>query len=109
VLWRYLASREDRSPNAYLFTTRHGGRIDRHNLRRMVQRVAKRAGVPWATVHRFRHTFALQFLRNGANVFALKEALGHESMTMVLRYLDLAQANVKEAHRVASPVANWVL
>jgi site-specific recombinase XerD len=83
--------------------------MNRHNLRHMVQGVARRAGVQRATVHRFRHTFALQFLRNGANVFALKEALGHESMTMVLRYLDLAQADVKEAHRVASPVANWVL
>jgi site-specific recombinase XerD len=109
VLWRYLVTRDDRSPSHNLFTTRGGGRMDRHNLRHMVQGAARRAGVQRANVHRFRHTFAINFLRNGGNVFALKEALGHESMNTVLRYLDVAQADVKEAHRIASPVANWVL
>ena len=104
-----LRTRDDRRPNAPLFTTKHGSPMDRHSLRRMIIRAALRAGVARANVHRFRHTFAINFLRNGGNVFALKEPLRHESMNTVLRYLDLAQADVKEAHRVASPVANWAL
>ena len=46
------------------------------------------------------------FLRNGGNVFALKEILGHSTMTMVNRYVHLAQVDIEEAHRHASPVFN---
>ena len=55
------------------------------------------------------------FLRNGGNVFALKEILGHSTMEMVQRYVHLAQVDAdqvdpdEEAHRQASPVYNWDL
>lgn len=65
-------------------------------------------------VHRFRHTFAVNFLRNGmanggANPWALQEMLGHTDMQTVSIYLKLAQANLDTAHRTASVVENWRL
>lgn len=73
------------------------------------QRGEPRAGVAEAHPHRFRHTFAINFLRNGGNVFALQRILGHESLEMVKRYLSLAQMDLEKAHQDASPVANWLL
>jgi site-specific recombinase XerD len=70
--------------------------------------VGKRAGVH-AYPHKFRHTGATMFLRNGGNVFELKEILGHSTMEMVQRYVHLAQVDIAEAHRRASPVHNWDL
>jgi integrase/recombinase XerD len=48
-------------------------------------------------------------LRNGGNVFALKEILGHSTMAMVSRYVHYAEVDLEEAHRMASPVYNWDL
>lgn len=60
------------------------------------------------TVHRFRHTFAIQFLRNGGNLFVLKELLGHESLDMVMRYARIAEQDIEASVRY-SPVDNWRL
>jgi integrase/recombinase XerD len=77
VVWRYLATREDRQrAKAFLFTAGEGRPLERNNLRRTLQRIGQRAGVHGVTVHRFRHTFAITFLRNGGNVFALQRMLG---------------------------------
>jgi len=110
VIWRYLATREDAERKAgFLFTTMRGGPMERNALRRLLHRIGERAGVQGVNVHRFRHTFAIWFLRNGGNVFALQRVLGHSTMTMVERYLAIAQTDVEDAHRQASPVANWLL
>jgi site-specific recombinase XerD len=39
----------------------------------------------------------------------LKEILGHSTMEMVQRYVHLAQVDIEEAHRQASPVYTWDL
>ena len=110
VIWRYLATREDAGRKAgFLFTTRQGRALDRGALLKLLRRIGDRAGVSGATVHRFRHTFAIEFLRNQANVFALQRMLGHSTLQMVQRYLAIAETDVENAHRDASPVQNWLL
>ncbi len=55
------------------------------------------------------YTFAITFLRNKGDVYALQMALGHTTLEMVKVYLRLAQVDLEEAHRQASPVSNWRL
>lgn len=50
------------------------------------------------------NTFAVQFLRNGGDVFTLKEILGHTSLTMTNRYVALANADIQRQHAKFSPV-----
>ncbi len=47
----------------------------------------RRAGVPNAHPHRFRHTFARNCVRAGMNPLTLKELLGHRRMAMTERYI----------------------
>jgi len=105
LLERNALGRED----ARLFVDRDGIRLDRRVLAKHLKRLGERAQVAKVTVHRFRHTFAITYLRNGGDVYTLQELLGHTSMEMVRRYLKLAQADIDAAHRRASPVANWRL
>jgi integrase/recombinase XerD len=107
ALWRYLADRQAK-PGAPLFTTRTGEHMERNNLRHTLQRIAEQAEVPNVYPHRFRHTFAINYLRNGGNVFALKEILGHESLDTVLIYVKMAELDL-ELSQKHSPVDNWKL
>jgi site-specific recombinase XerD len=75
----------------------------------LIIRLGRRAGIPNANVHRFRHTFAINFLRNGGNAYTLQRLLGHSTLDMVKTYLQLAQQDDSDNHRRASPVANWRL
>ncbi len=110
ALWRYLSTRDDTGRDtAYLFTTHLGSPVSRYSLRRMLSLIGQRAGVSGAHPHRYRHTFAINFLRNRGNIFALQRILGHESLTMVNNYLAIAQTDIQAAHNDASPVTNWLL
>lgn len=56
--------------------------------------------------YQLRHTFALEFLRNGGNSFALQKTMGHADMNMTKRYVSLADGDVMIQHKKASPVLN---
>jgi site-specific recombinase XerD len=97
-----------RDQRDYLFVTRSGKQLFAHDLYHRILKIGQRAGVH-ANPHRFRHTFAINFLRNGGDIYALQAMLGHASLEMVKRYLAIARADVEEAHKKASPVICWNL
>jgi integrase/recombinase XerD len=109
-MWRYLAEREDAADiDAPLFLGHHSRRLRRDTLRQLLKDLGRRAGVKNCHAHRFRHTFAVTYLRSGGDVFTLQAILGHSTLAMVQHYARLAQLDVEKAHRKASPVDNWHL
>lgn len=109
ALWKHLQTRPEARPGDALFNTARGGHLTRQNLRKMIAATGRRSCVEHAGVHRFRHTFAITFLRNGGNVLALQDLLGHESMSTVRIYAKLAELDLAAAQRRASPADNWRL
>jgi site-specific recombinase XerD len=56
------------------------------------------------TPYDLRHTFAIMFLRNGGNLFALKTIMGHQELKMTERYARFVGRDVTVEHEKASPV-----
>jgi len=106
ALWRYLAQREERRPHDPVFITSSGAGLSRRDLYHRLHEIGKRGGVGDVHPHRFRHTFAILYLRNGGDVYTLQAILGHTTLEMVRHYARIAQTDVETAHRRASPVEN---
>jgi len=108
-LWRYLVDRGATRTTEPLFITRKGTALSPGELLNMIVATARRAAVSHANCHRFRHTFAITFLRNGGNVLELQRLLGHEKMDTLQIYVQLAQSDLAHAQAAASPADNWGL
>ena len=109
AIWKYLALRKDDRMGDYLFVTNYGDPLNNDSLLKAMKSIGRRAGINKVTVHQFRHTFAVNYLRNGGDAFSLQMMLGHSTMEMVKNYLALAQADLENNHKIASPVDNWRL
>ena len=110
AVWRYLMERDDdEQSDAPLFLLKTDRPFNPAALRFLIKSIADRAGVPNAYPHKFRHTFALTYLRSGGDVFTLQVLLGHSSLDMVRHYTQIAEVDVAQAHKRASPADNWRL
>ncbi len=69
-----------------------------------IRRLRARSGMPRLTVHLFRHTFAVLYLKAGGDVLTLLRVLGHTSLWMVNHDLHLAHSDVVARHRRQLPV-----
>ena len=107
--FRFRGLIKTRDYHADLFMTSVGKVLNRAGLRKLMERIGIRSDVPNCHPHRFRHTFAIQFLRNGGNIYTLQALLGHTTLDMVKRYLAIAQMDLERDHEKASPVRRWGL
>lgn len=91
-----------------LFLTKDGRRLKNSGVRSLLRRMGKAAGVTTRVhPHKFRHTFAKEYLMHGGNLESLRRILGHTSLEMARRYLGLLIDDLEALHRKASPMDNW--
>lgn len=106
-IWRYVTDRKAAAGD-WLFVSDEGRKLERGGLGKFLRNIGRRAKVPDCHPHRFRHTFAVMSLMNGVDPYTLQVSLGHSSMEMVRRYLNVAQVDSARLQRKASPVGNLV-
>ncbi len=104
--WRAEVEREaGRAPSA-VFVSRRGRRLSERQIQRVVKRalrrIAEREGV---SPHTLRHSFATHLLDRGADILAVKELLGHESLSTTQLYTHLTRERLKSAYDLAHPHA----
>ncbi len=106
ALWKYLALRELRvkpSSHDWLWITEEGNRLKVGGIHIAFRRIKKRAGVNgFGAVHRLRHTFALNTLREIKDPFLLQLLLGHRTLEMTRRYTQ--ELKIEEALKVMDSI-----
>lgn len=111
ALWSYHNAEggAERSTAGFFFTAGQGPlcaeALTTSGLYQLVERLGHAAGITGlrCSPHTFRHAFAIAFLRDDGDAFALKELLGHTTLHTTNKYVALAQADIERQHRQHSP------
>jgi integrase/recombinase XerC len=104
--WRAELTAVGGAGDGAVFTSRTGRRLTVRQIQRVITRAltraAEREGV---SPHTLRHSFATHLLDRGADLMAVKELLGHESLSTTQLYTHLSRERLKAAYEVAHPHA----
>ena len=86
VLKDYLALFNHDEDN-YLFMNQYGEQLSRSTVKSTIRDYNLRRGISKTSIHLYRHTYAINFLRSGGNIMYLKALLGHEDLKTTQQYL----------------------
>jgi integrase/recombinase XerD len=91
----------------YFFLSNYGEQLKHRQAHARIQRYGKQANIQDTRVspHTFRHTFATFYMRNGGDPFSLQKILGHSTMDMVRKYIQLDMKDLQNKHEQNSPIA----
>lgn len=99
ALLRYLPVRPDALPGQddYVFLNRQGRHLGRVMVFTIVKQLAALAGVQRSvSPHTLRHSFATHLLEGGANLRAIQQMLGHESIATTEVYLHVDSTRLRD-------------
>jgi integrase/recombinase XerD len=71
-------------------------------LKGLLVRLSDRTGVR-CNAHKWRHSAAVQYLRNGGRLEILRAMLGQSTLDMTLHYARIAGVDLTAAHETADP------
>ncbi len=107
TLWSYIdkVRPEPISPDYNnLFLTQAGKPITVNTVKLVFSRLARSSSVERLHAHLCRHTFAINYLLNGGDIFSLREILGHTTLEMVNHYLHFTSSQITDQHHKYSPM-----
>lgn len=83
--------------------------IDKITVSSMLTKLKKDLDIDILSSHKFRHLYATQLLKNGADIFTVKELLGHKDLKITQRYLDFTNDEIKKNNFKYNPLNNYNL
>lgn len=114
VLWKWMRG-QDRGTKGgpippttdLVFPARRGLKLGYRNMLRDFKILGRKLRVDGVrfSFHTLRHTFAVNYIRNGGDVFRLQRVLGHTSLEMTRRYVNLQTSDLQAVHEQLSVMA----
>ena len=99
LLDEHRASRDDDIDRLITWKDRP---LNRHQITRIINRIAKQAGIGHVHPHQLRHTLATQAINRGMSLEAIAAMLGHKTLRMTLVYARVADQTVADAYDAVS-------
>lgn len=105
VLFKYLWHWRPKVPAEHLLVHDSGRPLSRFYVEHRLQAYGRKAGISGArcTPHTLRHTFAVEYLRGGADTFTLQRILGHSTLEMTRHYAEVSDGDVEIKQKMFSP------
>ena len=89
-----------------LFVNRRGNKLSARSVARVVRKYSSRLGqIKKFTPHSFRHAFATHLLDGGADLSAVRELLGHVSLSTTQIYTHVSLERLKAVYKKTHPRA----
>jgi len=107
VLKEYLIYRKG-NPEDYLFCNMYGKQLTINGLETEIAKYNNLRGVTKKSLHMFRHTFAKQWILNGGDIFRLQKILGHSSLDMVKKYVNMFADDLRINFDSFNPLDNYL-
>jgi integrase/recombinase XerC len=106
ALTLYLGARRGGASRSPVFVNKGGEGLNRRGVYRIVKKyISLVSDIEKKSPHVLRHTFATHLLNNGADLRAVKELLGHESLTTTQLYTHVTVDKLKRIYNQAHPRA----
>lgn len=104
ILKEYMRIRGG-EPDDYLFCNQYGKQLTPSGLRTVMSKYNKDHGVETTSIHRFRNTFAKNWLLEDGSEKKLQHALGHKTSAMVDEYAKLYGRELRKDFSKFTPLA----
>jgi integrase/recombinase XerD len=104
LLYRHIAQHE----HTLIFCTRDGGKLSQRDILRDFRRACSTLGISGVrcSLHTLRHSFAVNYLRAGGNLYYLQRIMGHSDISTTQRYLrSLGVDDLQAVHDRLSPLS----
>ncbi|MDD2998561.1 MAG: tyrosine recombinase [Erysipelotrichia bacterium] len=104
----YISARHIEHPKSKtereIFLNHLGTPLSARSIARIIDKYSRQLAMMMKiTPHQFRHSFATHLLNNGADIRAVQEMLGHESLSTTQIYTRISKERLMQTYRLSHP------